>query len=66
MDLAAKPAVRHSSSPVISAFISLLPDWEHRISGKFLARKIYFAGPPSQIDRAASDRLVAAMHLVPK
>src|SRR5262249_31240149 len=49
--------VRHSSSPVISAFISFLPDWGHRISGKFLARKIYFAGPPSQIDRAASDRL---------
>ena len=21
-------------------------DWEHRVSGKILARKLYFAGPP--------------------
>jgi hypothetical protein len=29
-------------------------DWEHRVTEKILARKFYFAGPPSQIDRAAA------------
>jgi len=31
-------------------------NWEHRVSGKILARKSYFAGPPTQIDRAAAAR----------
>jgi hypothetical protein len=35
-----------------STFISLLSDWERRVSGEILARKIYLVGPPSKIDRA--------------
>ena len=44
------------------AFISLLQELEHRVSGKILARKFYFAGPPRQIDRAAITTRSATRH----
>jgi hypothetical protein len=35
-----------------STFISLLSDWERRVSGEILVRKIYLAGLPAKSIRA--------------
>jgi hypothetical protein len=41
-------------------------DWENRVSGKILARKFHFAGPPIKVEHwyGASDRQTMTLVLI--